>query len=55
MAIVFFLIYLAFTLVVLSRRINPLVWEIGSIIYLIPATFYFGSPGLSVYSFGSLL
>ncbi|HEG4430464.1 acyl-CoA dehydrogenase [Legionella pneumophila serogroup 1] len=54
MAIVFFLIYLAFTLVVLSRRINPLVWEIGSIIYLIPATFYFGFPwiiGLFIWLF----
>lgn len=54
MAIVFFLIYLAFTLVVLSRRINPLVWEIGSIIYLIPATFYFGFPwiiGLFIWFF----
>lgn len=44
MAIVFFLIYLAFTLVVLYRAINPLVWETGSIIYLIFATFYFGFP-----------
>ncbi|KTD62333.1 acyl-CoA dehydrogenase [Legionella shakespearei] len=44
MAILFFLIYLAFTLVVLYRAVNPLVWEIGSIVYLIPATFVLGFP-----------
>ncbi|WP_035889883.1 acyl-CoA dehydrogenase [Legionella norrlandica] len=44
MAILFFLIYLAFTLVVLYRTMGPLIWEIGSIVYLMPATFYFGFP-----------
>lgn len=44
MAILFFLVYLIFTLIVLYRAMNPLVWEIGSIVYLIPATFYFGFP-----------
>jgi acyl-CoA dehydrogenase len=44
MAILFFLIYLAFTLIVLYRAMNPLVWEIGSIAYLIPATFVLGFP-----------
>lgn len=44
MAILFFLIYLAFTLIVLYRAMNPLVWEIGSIVYLIPATFAIGFP-----------
>lgn len=44
MAILFFLIYLAFTLIVLYRAMNPLIWEIGSVVYLIPATFVFGFP-----------
>lgn len=44
MAILFFLVYLIFTLIVLYRAMNPLLWEIGSIVYLFPATFYFGMP-----------
>ncbi len=44
MAITLFLIYLVFTLVVLYRAINPLVWGIGSVIYLIAATFIIGLP-----------
>ncbi|MBL7481341.1 acyl-CoA dehydrogenase [Legionella bononiensis] len=44
MALLFFLVYLVFTLVVLYRAMNPLVWEIGSIVYLIPATFGLGFP-----------
>ena len=44
MAITLFLIYLVFTLVVLYRAIEPLVWGIGSVIYLIIATFIIGLP-----------
>ncbi|MBN9231746.1 MAG: acyl-CoA dehydrogenase [Legionella sp. 40-6] len=46
MAILLFLIYFIFTLIVLYRALNPLVWEIGSILYLITATFVIGMPGL---------
>ncbi|KTD52835.1 acyl-CoA dehydrogenase [Legionella quateirensis] len=44
MALLFFLVYLVFTLVVLYRAMNPMVWVIGSIVYLIPATFGLGFP-----------
>lgn len=44
MAILFFLVYLIFTLVVLYRAMNPLVWELGSVFYLIVATFAIGLP-----------
>lgn len=44
MAILFFLLYLIFTLVVLYRAMNPLVWELGSVFYLVVATFAIGLP-----------
>lgn len=44
MAILFFLLYLIFTLIVLYRAMNPLVWELGSVFYLIVATFAIGLP-----------
>ena len=44
MATVLFLLYLAFTLVVLYRAMQPVVWEIGSAIYLMLATFVIGMP-----------
>ncbi|CEG55777.1 acyl-CoA dehydrogenase [Legionella fallonii] len=44
MGIALFLVYLIFTLVVLYRATNSLVWEIGSILYLIAATFFIGLP-----------
>lgn len=44
MGIALFLIYLIFTLVVLYRATNSLVWEIGSVLYLIAATFFIGLP-----------
>lgn len=44
MAIGFFLLYLLFTLIVLYHSIKPVVWEIGSVIYLIIATFIIGLP-----------
>lgn len=44
MAIVFFLVYLIFTLIVLYRAMNPLVWELGSVFYLLIATFAIGLP-----------
>ncbi|MFC3909101.1 acyl-CoA dehydrogenase [Legionella dresdenensis] len=44
MAIILFLIYLIFTLVVLARGIKSPVWEIGSGVYLIIATFVIGMP-----------
>ncbi|CAM2834430.1 acyl-CoA dehydrogenase [Legionella worsleiensis] len=47
MALLLFLVYLVFTLVVLYRAINPLIWEIGSVGYLITATFGFGLPWIA--------
>ncbi len=44
MGIALFLIYLIFTLVVLYRATNSLVWEVGSVLYLIAATFFMGLP-----------
>jgi len=44
MATILFLIYLVFTLVVLYRGMKFPTWEIGSIIYLIVATFIVGLP-----------
>ena len=44
MAILFFLVYLVFTLIVLYRAMNPLVWELGSVFYLLVATFAIGLP-----------
>ena len=44
MAILFFLVYLIFTLAVLYRAMNPLVWELGSVFYLLVATFAIGLP-----------
>lgn len=49
MAITLFLIYLVFTLIILYRAANPLIWGIGSAVYLILATFTIGLsfiPGL---------
>lgn len=42
MATVWFLLYLIFSLIVLYRALKPLVWEIGSAIYLLVATFFIG-------------
>lgn len=47
MATVVFLLYVVFSLVVLYRMMNPLVWEVGSAIYLIIATFLIGLPWLA--------
>jgi alkylation response protein AidB-like acyl-CoA dehydrogenase len=44
MAILFFLIYLIFTLIVLYRGMSALVWELGSVFYLLVATFAIGLP-----------
>lgn len=44
MAITLFLVYLVFTLIVLYRAIDPLIWGIGSVVYLIVATFFIGLP-----------
>ena len=44
MASLLFLLYFIFTLVVLYNALNLLVWEIGSAIYLIVATFFVGLP-----------
>ncbi|MDI9819365.1 MULTISPECIES: acyl-CoA dehydrogenase [unclassified Legionella] len=52
MATLLFLVYLAFTLTVLYRRLNPLIWEIGSAIYLLIATFFVGMhwlPGILIW------
>ncbi|PJD91554.1 MAG: acyl-CoA dehydrogenase [Legionella sp.] len=44
MATGLFLIYFLFTLIVLAYAFNPIVWEIGSVVYLITATFFIGMP-----------
>lgn len=44
MAILLFFVYLVFTLIVLYRAANPIIWEVGSVIYLIAATFFVGMP-----------
>lgn len=44
MCITLFLIYLVFTLIVLYRAMNPIIWEVGSVVYLIAATFIVGLP-----------
>ncbi|MFA5958975.1 MAG: acyl-CoA dehydrogenase [Tatlockia sp.] len=44
MAIILFLLYFAFTLVVLYRGMHALMWEIGSAVYLFSATLYSGTP-----------
>lgn len=44
MAILLFLIYVLFTLIVLYRAASPIIWEIGSVAYLITATFFVGMP-----------
>ena len=44
MAIALFLLYLVFSLVVLYRAMSPLVWELGSGLYLLMATFWIGMP-----------
>ena len=46
MAIVLFLVYIAFTFMVLARGLKALVWEIGSVVYLVLATFWVGLPWL---------
>lgn len=52
MATLLFLVYLGFTLVVLYRGLNPLIWEIGSAVYLLIATFFVGMhwlPGILIW------
>jgi len=44
MATLLFLAYLIFTLVVVYQALHARVWEIGSLVYLAVATFYFGMP-----------
>lgn len=39
MAITLFLFYFIFTLIVLSYRMNTIIWEVGSVLYLVLATF----------------
>lgn len=56
MAIGLFLIYLVFTLVVLYSACKPLVWDIGSAIYLLVGTFIVGMPGvISVLMWGLII
>lgn len=47
MATVMFALYLVFTLIVLYRAMNLVVWEVGSAVYLLLATFVVGLPWLS--------
>ena len=47
MATILFLLYLVFSLIVLYRAMSPVVWELGSIIYLFAATFFIGLPWIA--------
>ena len=51
MAMGLFLLYLVFTLIVLYSACKPLVWDVGSAVYLLLATFYVGMP----WFFGALI
>lgn len=54
MAPLLFLIYAIFTLIVLYRALSPVIWEIGSVVYLIVATFFIGLPlipGILIWAF----
>lgn len=42
MAIGLFILYLVFTLIVLYHKVNPVVWEVGSVAYLLVSTFFIG-------------
>lgn len=55
MAIFLFFLYFIFTLIVLNKSMNALVWEIGSVFYLILATFYVGLPWLVGFFLWSLI
>lgn len=44
MASVLFLLYIVFTVIVLYRAMSPVVWQIGSALYLIGATLVIGTP-----------
>ena len=47
MGMFLFVVYLGFSLTVLYRSISPRIWEIGSAIYLLIATFVIGIPWLA--------
>lgn len=47
MATLLFLAYLVFSLAVLYRGMNAVIWEVGSVIYLVLATFWIGLPWIS--------
>lgn len=42
MTILLFIAYLAFTLIVLYRSLPAIVWEVGSVVYLLVGTFWMG-------------
>lgn len=42
MATTLFLLYFVFTLIVLYREMKPVIWDVGSVIYLLLATFVVG-------------
>lgn len=44
MAIVLFLLYTIFSLIVLYRALNPVIWEVGSVVYLLATTLWVGVP-----------
>lgn len=44
MAVCLFLIYLVFTLIILYHAAKPVIWEAGTALYLLTATFYIGLP-----------
>src|SRR3989338_2212823 len=46
MAVCLFLLYLIFTLIILYHAAKPIIWEAGTAIYLLTATFYIGMPWL---------
>ena len=55
MIVILFFVYLVFTLLVLYQNKPPIVWEIGSIIYLFAARFYGNMAWSSLFFIGLLI
>lgn len=55
MGILLFFTYLIFTLIVLYRGLPSFIWEIGSAIYLVTATFFIGLPWFSILILWSII
>lgn len=55
MMLLFFLAYVVFTLIVLYRSMPPIAWEIGSLIYLLAARFYWEMAWIPLFLIGSFI